>query len=183
MSPQMVDLLSTDRQWADGYSYMTDYWSLGAMVYQMLTGKFPFRVSNYNFTVDNELRTMKINRIEFPKGVSAECVQFISSLLKVDETSRLGYGLNGLSYIQKHPFFGSSDFDWSQVMTKRCKPPIIPSGVCNHDKPMYNGFKDLPMSMVPRCQTAVRQLNTKDQELFKDWYVLCISYSNVIDLN
>jgi serine/threonine protein kinase len=169
MSPQMVDLLSPDRQWADGYSYMTDYWSLGVIVYQMLTGKFPFKASD---TADKELRIMKINQINFPNGVSADCVEFIRSILKVDETSRLGYGLNGLSDIQKHPFFSSSDFDWSQVMTKRCKPPIIPSGVCNpDDKPMYNGFKDLPKCMVPRGQIAARKLtvHVKDQELFNNW--------------
>jgi hypothetical protein len=111
--------------------------------------------------------------------VSAECVQFISSLLKVDETRRLGYGVNGLADIQKHPFFASSTFDWSQVLRKHCKPPIVPFGVSTPDAPMYRDFEDLPVFMAPKY--LLPQVK-KDQELFKNWYVMCMQCNDSIIL-
>jgi serine/threonine protein kinase len=172
MSPQMVEVLSLGRQWASGYSYMTDYWSLGVLVYHMLTGFLPFEAPSDGYTPERELQLMKRGRIEFPPETSLACQNFVCSLLEVDENRRLGFGRSGIEYVKKHPFFKQVGFEWSKVITKRFDPPVVPSDlfdISTPAAPIYNGFDDLPMCMVPKGHVSVKMPSLKDQELFNNW--------------
>jgi len=89
-----------------------DLWSLGCMVYQMLTGRFPFRGKSEMLTFE------KIKNRDFyiPPNLPAEAADFINKLLVIDPAQRLGAN-NDFASLKAHPFFAGITFDglWKQT--------------------------------------------------------------------
>lgn len=60
----------------------------------------------------------------FPSYVSPVAKDFISALLDVSDTTRLGAGSDGVTNIKKHPFFNG--LDWELLEQKQISPPFVP---------------------------------------------------------
>ena len=130
-----------------GYTYMADYWSLGVVIYVLLTGLLPYEVGS-NEEID--LEAIRTQEIPF-EDISESCKDLILSLLNIDPKARLGFGVNGLRQIQNHKFFTS--FDWDCVASNRSEPPIIPEkmnkefvDLSEKREPVYATFDDLPVN-------------------------------------
>ncbi|KEP66572.1 UNVERIFIED_CONTAM: protein kinase domain-containing protein [Hammondia hammondi] len=78
-----------------------DLWSLGCIAYEMLCGRPAFEAQVPQETVEKILR----GAVEFPSSLSAEARDFISRLLVVDPTERLGF--RDFSELKFHPFLAS----------------------------------------------------------------------------
>lgn len=74
------------------YSYEVDYWSLGCLVFEMVSGHPPFRANNQQLLK----KTIGQGGFTFPIDIKAtdECKSFIQSLLVVKVQNRLGF--NGI---------------------------------------------------------------------------------------
>lgn len=92
-----------------------DWWSLGALMYEMLTGAAPF------YSKDRTL--MFRNRAEKPLDIkpwfSEACASLLQGLLDNNPKNRLN-----VSQIKSHPFF--QKVEWDEVYKKKLIPPIIP---------------------------------------------------------
>ena len=99
-----------------------DWWSLGTLVYEMMTGYPPFYSENvqemYQLILDAPLR--------LPSGLSAHARSFLARLLDRDPRSRLGSGPGGAAEVRAHPFFTYLGIDWDLLAQKRVPPPVIP---------------------------------------------------------
>lgn len=169
MAPEVLELLSESKRWAEGYTYMADYWSLGVVVYLMITGTMPFNVP-FLTPIGAEISILTTSELVFEEDISDSCTDFIRSLLEVDQTKRLGFGTNGLDNIRKHPFYRQCDsFDWSKVVRKQCKPPIAPSAYIDYSAtkngPKYEGFHTLPIHLKGDVETPTPE----EQVYFNDW--------------
>ena len=122
-SPEMISY--------QGHTAMTDWWSLGILIYEMLYGFTPF----FNLDKDRMYELIINGSISFPEyfkdkngekeivyKVSDEAKSLINKLLEKDPGSRLGR--EGLEEIKKEPFFYGIYFD--DLNKKRNKALFIP---------------------------------------------------------
>ena len=76
--------------------FSSDYWSLGLLVYQMLTGRLPF--NDINSILNDEIPNLQ------ELAISNEAKQFVSSLLIKDQFKRLG-SMKNEANVKQDPFF------------------------------------------------------------------------------
>ena len=104
----------------EGYDESVDWWSLGIIMFEMFTGKLPFK---FRFDTEPNLNIYK-KKVVYPSWMEENAKDLIINLLNVDPDKRLGSGKNGAENIKRHPFF--SDIDWVEALNKKLKPPFIP---------------------------------------------------------
>ncbi|TKR93250.1 hypothetical protein L596_007744 [Steinernema carpocapsae] len=113
-----------------GHSTAADWWSLGVLMYEMLTGNLPFHGENRRETMTQILRA----KLAMPNFLSAEAQSLLRALFKRNPANRLGNGPNGIEEIKKHPFFAS--IDWKRLLAREISPPFKPT-VSNTDDTFY----------------------------------------------
>ena len=104
----------------EGYDESVDWWSLGIIMFEMLTGKLPFK---FRYDTQPNLNIYK-KKVVYPSWMEENAKDLIINLLTIEPDKRLGSGKNGAENIKKHPFF--SDVDWDKALNKKLKPPFIP---------------------------------------------------------
>ena len=106
------------------HTFRLDFWSLGIIVYELLTGSLPFNADSPEQIFRNALA----RHIEYPPigtedgQITPEAHSFIEALLQPEPYQRLGS--NGIQEIKDHPFFDG--LDWDTVMTQQA--PFLPVG-------------------------------------------------------
>lgn len=96
-----------------GHGRAVDWWSLGALAFDMLTGGPPFTAENRKKTIDKILKS----RLSLPAYLSAEARDFIKRLLKRHVDTRLGSGPGDADEIKEHAFFRY--LDWENVYKRQ----------------------------------------------------------------
>ena len=124
-SPEMIN--------HQGHTAMTDWWSFGILIYEMLYGFTPF----FNLDKDRMYDLIINGSISFPEyynnendeeknvieyNVSEEAKSLLNKLLEKDPGKRLGR--EGIEEIKKEPFFYDIDFD--DIYKKKNKALFIP---------------------------------------------------------
>ncbi|KAI8147555.1 kinase-like domain-containing protein [Fennellomyces sp. T-0311] len=102
-----------------GYSKVVDWWTLGVLLYEMMTGLPPF----YDENTNEMYRKILQDELRFPDDMSSDAKNLLRGLLTRDPNERLGN--NGPEEIKNHPFFAS--IDWRKLLQKKVQPPFKPS--------------------------------------------------------
>ncbi|KAG8470722.1 hypothetical protein KFE25_009143 [Diacronema lutheri] len=92
------------------YGKSADWWNLGLLLIEMLTGKNPFRGNNRKESED----LAKNEAVKTPSWFTKETDDIVRAFLVRDTTKRLGCTKEGVDAILKHPFFKS--IDWDEMM-------------------------------------------------------------------
>ncbi|GMM40157.1 serine/threonine protein kinase [Hanseniaspora uvarum] len=108
-----------------GYTRVVDWWTLGVLLYEMLTGLPPY----YDNDVPKMYKKILQDPLRFPDGFDEDAKDLLIKLLNRDPAKRLG--ANGSSEIKKHPFF--SQLSWKRLVLKGYIPPYKPSVEGNLD--------------------------------------------------
>lgn len=113
-----------------------DFWSLGILVFEILTCKSPFRRHNDISTYRMTLRG--IHCVEFPERIGSTASQLIRGLCHEDPEKRLGH--TGPLEVRRHPWFNK--FPWEKLQMAEIPSPIKPTikGPC--DTSHFDPFSD-----------------------------------------
>ncbi|KAK2589063.1 hypothetical protein KPH14_001898 [Odynerus spinipes] len=105
-----------------GHDISADYWSLGVLMFELLTGAPPFTGADPMKTYNIILKG--IDTIDFPKSIARNAAVLIKKLCRDNPAERLGYQKGGISEIQKHKWFDG--FNWEGLRLRTLDPPIKP---------------------------------------------------------
>jgi len=118
LSPEMVS--------RNGHGQATDWWGLGVLLYEMLTGDPPFQGRDIEglFTEIKESDVQLATQIK----ISPEALALIQGLLTKDSQKRLR-----ANECKVHPFFKAHVpplhlmDDWQKLFNKEFRPPFVPA--------------------------------------------------------
>ncbi|KAI2659561.1 cGMP-dependent protein kinase 1 [Labeo rohita] len=106
-----------------GHDLSADYWSLGILIFELLSGSPPFSGSDPMKTYNIILRG--IDMVEFPKKITKSAANLIKRLCRDNPSERLGNQKNAVKDIQKHKWF--EGFNWDGIREGTLTPPFIPN--------------------------------------------------------
>ncbi|MFH4980468.1 hypothetical protein AB6A40_007177 [Gnathostoma spinigerum] len=104
-----------------GHTVTADWWSLGVLMYEMLTGSLPFYGNNRKETMTLILKA----KLSMPQFLSPSAQSLLRALFKRNPANRLGAGPNGMENIKSHAFF--STIDWDRLYAREIEPPFKPA--------------------------------------------------------
>ncbi|KAI9688693.1 MAG: serine/threonine protein kinase psk1 [Bathelium mastoideum] len=103
------------------YGMAVDYWSLGAIGFDLLTGGPPFTGPNHTKIQDKILKA----KLVLPYFLGPDAKDLLTRLLRKEPRKRLGANMpKDLETIKKHRFFRK--IDWRALERRELEPPIKP---------------------------------------------------------
>lgn len=105
-----------------GHTTAVDWWALGILIYEFLTGYPPF----WNQNPIEIYKQIVSKPVHFPNEpqISEEAKDIIRQFCTVDRSKRLGNISGGAQRVKDHPFF--KGVKWEDVYYRKHKGPILP---------------------------------------------------------
>ncbi|CAM9158210.1 unnamed protein product [Hapterophycus canaliculatus] len=116
-----------------GYGKAVDWWSMGALVYEMTAGYPPFQGK----TPKDLNRKILNERVSLPRWLSPNAHQVLRGFLERNVSRRLGaqkttmFDIGGATAVKHHPFF--EGIDWTKLIALQVEPPLKPELISNTD--------------------------------------------------
>ncbi|KAH0019788.1 serine/threonine protein kinase-like protein, partial [Aureobasidium melanogenum] len=148
MAPEVVQGTS--------YGFAVDWWSLGAIGFDLLTGSPPFGGNNNAKIQQNILK----QKLQLPYFLGPDSKDLLTRLLRKEANKRLGANMpKDLDIIKKHRFFRK--IDWKKLAKRELEPPIQPLITDPELAENFSKeFTDLPMSPADERKSMVMQDST-----------------------
>nr|CAB3265767.1 ribosomal protein S6 kinase alpha-5 [Phallusia mammillata] len=136
-----------------GHDRGVDFWSLGVLMYELLTGASPFTVEGEKNTQTEVSKRILYKQAPVPHNISQTALDIIFKLLDKNPKKRLGCGYDGIDEIKNHRFF--KDLDWKQVARKSVSAPFKPAISSDMDTSNFaEEFTLMPADYSPAATPA-----------------------------
>eukprot|EP00002_Diphylleia_rotans_P023632 TRINITY_DN4649_c0_g1_i8.p1 TRINITY_DN4649_c0_g1~~TRINITY_DN4649_c0_g1_i8.p1 ORF type:complete len:670 (+),score=121.29 TRINITY_DN4649_c0_g1_i8:59-2068(+) len=139
------------------YDYAVDWWAVGILAYELMTGKAPFYHRNKSRMYNNIIQ----GELDLPSTLSDEAVSLLQGLLDKDPITRLGSGPSRSQEVKTHPFF--KGISWKDANCRRLVPPIVP---CTESPLDVSYFDPQLTCQTPRDTFVETTLSNSHQQLF-----------------
>lgn len=131
-----------------GHGMEVDWWALGVLVYEMLTGNFPFTGSSPQAVYQKIL----MGRIHFPANFEPAAISFISGLLEQNPSKRIGFK-DGYNNAKSHEWLSSIDF--CLLISKETCAPWVPEVESEFDTRNFDKYPETSEKCpMPKIMTA-----------------------------
>mmetsp|Transcript_7801 Transcript_7801/g.8272 ORF Transcript_7801/g.8272 Transcript_7801/m.8272 type:complete len:775 (-) Transcript_7801:268-2592(-) len=120
----------------EGHDIAVDYWALGVLIYEMVTGWPPFYADEPMKTYEKIVACA----VSFPVYITRQLSDLVSKLLTTQPGKRLGNLKGGINDIMKHKWFGS--FDWNGLDSLSIPAPYIPTIKDATDVSNFDNYDD-----------------------------------------
>ncbi|ROT64774.1 hypothetical protein C7M84_017274 [Penaeus vannamei] len=144
MAPEVV------RGGSHGHDQAVDWWSVGVLTYELLTGASPFTVEGEKNNQQEISRRILKTQPPLPSELSSEVRDFISRLLVKDPRQRLGGGPRDAEELKEHKFFKT--INWDDLAKKKVPAPFVPRISNELD---VSNFSEEFTAMVPQDSPAI----------------------------
>ncbi|CAK8693241.1 ribosomal protein S6 kinase alpha-5-like [Clavelina lepadiformis] len=108
-----------------GHDFAVDFWSLGVLIYELLTGASPFTVEGERNSQAEVSRRILYKNPPIPQRVPSTALDLIFKLLDKNPRHRLGCGASGVEEIKSHQFY--KGLDWDRLSRKDIPAPFKPA--------------------------------------------------------
>ncbi|KAK4801408.1 hypothetical protein SAY86_021895 [Trapa natans] len=115
-----VEYMSPEIILGKGHDKSADWWSVGVLLFEMLTGKPPFIGGN---RAKIQQKIVK-DKMKLPNFLSSEAHSLLKGLLQKEATKRLGSGPNGNEDIKGHKWFKT--INWKKLEAREINPSFRP---------------------------------------------------------
>ncbi|GFQ86854.1 ribosomal protein S6 kinase beta-1 [Trichonephila clavata] len=122
-----IDYMAPEVISRNGHGKAADWWSLGTLMYTMLTGKAPFCCENKKSLMQLILK----QKVSYPKFITEDARDLMQRLMKRPVKKRLGSGPDDAEPIKKHLFF--RNVNWDDLLAKKVVPPYKPEFTSEED--------------------------------------------------
>ncbi|XP_058652405.1 protein kinase C eta type isoform X2 [Onychostoma macrolepis] len=104
------------------YGPSVDWWALGVLLYEMLSGHAPFEAENE----DDLFESILAEEIIYASWLSTDAVEILKGFLTKNPSRRLGCvaAEGGETAVTSHPFF--TGIDWNKLNQRELEPPFKP---------------------------------------------------------
>lgn len=148
----------------DGYDYSVDWWSLGAIGFDLLTGHPPFGGGNHTKIQQNILK----QKLQLPYFLGPDAKDLLTRLLRKEPNKRLGgTSTKDVKALKAHRFFRK--IDWKKLEKREVEPPIQP--VITDPELAENfdvEFTDQPLSPVVTRNSRVLDIEMSDARVVEE---------------
>uniref|UniRef100_A0A8C2QJK4 Ribosomal protein S6 kinase n=1 Tax=Cricetulus griseus TaxID=10029 RepID=A0A8C2QJK4_CRIGR len=107
-----------------GHDKAVDWWSLGVLMYELLTGASPFTVDGEKNSQAEISRRILKSEPPYPQEMSTLAKDLLQRLLMKDPKKRLGCGPRDAEEIKEHLFF--QKINWDDLAAKKVPAPFKP---------------------------------------------------------
>ena len=153
------DYLAPETLRQQGCTRAADFWAVGVLLFEMLTGYPPF----HGQTHSELYRRITSGRMRaFPRSFDEDAADLVNKLLRQSEGERIGVGADGIQRIRRHPFF--KGFSWTAVLEQRA-PMHKPAVARDPDR----GPEDVKRPVTPECLARPCVLTAEEQALFAEF--------------
>ncbi|KAK7374090.1 hypothetical protein VNO80_07516 [Phaseolus coccineus] len=127
-----------------GHDKAADWWSVGVLLFEMLTGKPPFCGGSRD-KIQNKIVK---DKIKLPAFLSSEAHSLLKALLQKEATKRLGFGPRGVEEIKGHKWF--KPINWRKLEVREIQPSFRPEVAGTHCVANFEKrWTDMPLEDSP----------------------------------
>lgn len=151
------------------YGKACDWWSLGALGFDLLTGSPPFKGNN-NAKISEKIIKQKL---VLPYYLGPDAKDLLTRLLRKEPHKRLGYHMpKDIHTIKNHRFFRK--IDWKALERRELDPPIRPLVTDPALAENFSAdFTTLPLSPVVTNKAGFQARNTQEENGFNAASITC----------
>ncbi|XP_058075403.1 serine/threonine-protein kinase AtPK2/AtPK19-like isoform X1 [Magnolia sinica] len=121
-----VEYMSPEIVLGKGHDKAADWWSVGILLFEMLTGKPPFVTGNREKIQQKIIK----DKIKLPAFLSSEAHSLLKGLLQKEASRRLGSGPDGSEEIKRHKWF--KPINWRKLEAREIQPSFRPNVAGKH---------------------------------------------------
>lgn len=152
MAPEMIA--------KKGYTKAADWWSLGCIAYEMLSGNPPFESKK---GAKDLFRKIMNQKVKMPDGSSAGACKLLKGLLNRNASARLGaakgtmFQVGGVAQVKEMQFF--EGLDWILLEKKEIDPPM--TAHVDNDEDLRHFYDEFTQMTLPRSVKMMTEDNFK----------------------